>query len=89
MSRYQNTDWDDLLKDSTPEERLAIMGIEMVVPLLTIKGYAELLKMKLLEENAAEHLQEFRDWAERILVAATDIEALRTEIYKASHNKGK
>lgn len=84
MSRYQNTDWDDLLKDSTLEERLAIMNIEMVVPLVTIKGYAELLKMKLSDENAVERLQEFQGWADKIVIAATDIETLRNEIFKAS-----
>jgi nitrogen-specific signal transduction histidine kinase len=87
MSRFQNVDWDDLLKDSTPEQRLAIMGIEMVTPLATIKGFAQLLKMKLSEQDASERLEEFQEWAERILVAAKDLETLGIEISKASQNK--
>ena len=87
MSVYQDTDWENFLRDSRPEQRLAIMFIEMRRHIDVIQGYAEILKINLAEENAAERLEEFQDWAERILIAVNDLETLRLEISSAGQKK--
>lgn len=57
------------IKDRSPEEKLAILRAEMILPISTIRGYAKLLKDKVSSDNVDDLPDDFGEMLERIIKA--------------------
>jgi hypothetical protein len=60
-------------KNTTPEQKLAILRSEMITPISTIQGYAEIVKRQIELGDIEALPKDFNIWINRIADAAGDL----------------
>lgn len=79
MTRYDNLDEFKNVPDS---EKIALLRMEMIPLLATVKGYAMVIKQKLAEDGYDN--DEVQEWLSNIIEASEDLNALRQILVEKS-----
>lgn len=77
MSSYNNL---RSFSNSSPEQRLAILRIEMIPLITAIRGYASVIKQTV--QAGDEVYKIYSSYADKIIECAENLEALRQELTK-------
>ena len=72
MSKYSS-----LPKDSPPEQKLAVVTNEALVPITTIQGHALMIKRQVTKDSVQGLPDDFDVWIDAIIAAADDLYELR------------
>ncbi len=70
---------DDSLKpcpNMPPEQKLAILRMEMLNPMSVIRGYSRIIKERVTPDTTADLPNEFVDWIDRVIEAGDNLKEL-------------
>ncbi len=77
MGKYENL---SEYKDASAEQKLAILAVEMAVPLIIIHGNATILKMA-IDSQRIQIPQELQEGINKLVEAANDLKELREVLF--------
>ncbi len=68
--------WQQLRDSSTPEHKLAILRSEMITPIATVQGFAQIIKKHAHSIERQAQADDFYEWADAISIAGDKLKLI-------------